>query len=254
MATVPRSTTASHALPLSDARRNDLAERHYALALKYAYMARQSMEYTLDHESLVNAAHDGLVKTLRCWRSNDDRGFRTYLFRSVRGKVIDTVRAAVSRRKCRPATLDLGYVYGWSDALVDRAANSVGMVDLLDEIAACESRMNTSEWRCLLAHLELGMDFGRPRATDIGAAVGLGKAHASRSIGVALGIVRARLEATSRDQHRPIPRPSQPATPDQSEGGEPPRAPREQRPRPRPRPQPKRSDDGLEKPPPVPDH
>ena len=250
MATVPRSTTASHASPLSDARRNALAERHYARAIKYAYMAKQEMAYTLDHEALVNAAHDGLVKTLRCWRSDGDRGFRTYLFRSVRGKVIDSVRALTSRRKCRPATLDLGYVYGWSDALVDRAANSVGMVDLLDEIAACESRMNTSEWRCLLAHLELGASFGRPRATDIGAAVGLGKAHASRSIGVALGVVRDRLEATSRDQGRPIPRPSRPATPDQSEGGDAPRAPREQR----PRTQPQRPDDGHEKPHPVPDH
>ena len=252
MATVPRSPTASPTSPLSDAKRNALARRYYANAIKYAYMARQSMEYTLDHESLVNAAHDGLVKTLRCWRSNDDRGFRTYLFRSVRGKVIDTVRAAVSRWKCRPPMCDFGDVASHKSALIDWSSDATGVVDLLDEIAACEPRMNTSEWQCLRAHLHLGMSFGRPRATDIGVAVGLGKAHASRSIGVALGIVRARLDAASRDQDRPIPRPSRPATPDQSEGGEPPRAPREQRPRPRP--QPKRPDDGPEKPHPVPDH
>ena len=252
MATVPRSSIASHALPLSDARRNDLAERHYALALKYAYMARQAMEYTLDHEALVDAAHDGLVKTLRCWRSDGDRGFRTYPFRSVRGKVIDSVRALTSRWKCRPPTCDFGDVSSHDSALIDWASDATGVVDLLDEIAACEPRMTATEWRCLIAHSRLGMHFGRPRATDIGAAVGLGKAHASRSIGVALGVVRDRLEATSRDQYRPIPRPSRPATPDQSEGGDAPRTPREQRPRPRP--QPKRSDDGREKPHPVSDH
>ena len=249
MATVPRSPTASPASPLSDARRNALAERHYARAIKYAYMAKQEMAYTLDHEALVNAAHDGLVKTLRCWRSDGDRGFRSYLFQSVRGKVIDTVRAAVSRRKCRPPTRDLGDVASHDGSLIDWASDATGVVDVLDEIAACEPRMNTSEWRCLLAHLELGMDFGRPRATDIGAAVGLGKAHASRSIGVALGIVRARLDAASRDQQRPIPRPSQPAPPGQTEGDEVPRVPREQR----PRPQPKRPDDGRQ-PPAIPDH
>lgn len=249
MATVPRSPTASPASPLSDARRNALAERHYANAIRYAYMTKQSLAYTLDHEALVDAAHDGLVKTLRCWRSDGDRGFRSYLFRSVRGKVIDTVRAAVSRRRCKPPTCGLGDVSSYDGALIDWSSDATGVVDLLDEIAACEPRMNTSEWRCLLAHLELGASFGRPRATDIGARVGIGKAHASRSIGVALGIVRARLEATSRDQQRPIPRPSQPATPGQTEGDEVPRAPREQR----PRPQPKRPDDGRQ-PPPVPDH
>ena len=250
MATVPRSPTASPVSPLSDARRNALAERHYANAIRYAYMTKQSLAYTLDHEALVDAAHDGLVKTLRCWRSDGDRGFRSYLFRSVRGKVIDTVRAAVSRWKCRPPMCDFGDVASHKSALIDWASDATGVVDVLDEIAACEPRMNTSEWQCLLAHLELGASFGRPRATDIGMAVGLGKAHASRSIGVALGIVRARLDAASRDQQRPIPRPSRPATPGQTEGDNVPRAPREQR----PRPQPKRPNDGLEKPPPVPDH
>lgn len=254
MATVQRSPIASHASPLSDARRNDLATRHYALALKYAYMARQAMEYTLDHEALVDAAHDGLVKTLRCWRSDGDRGFRTYLFQSVRGKVIDTVRAKVSRRKCRPPTCDFGDVSSHDSALIDWESDATGVVDLLDEIASCKPRMNTSEWRCLLAHLELGASFGGPRVTDIGATAGLSKAHASRSIGVALGIVRSRLEAASRDQERPIPPPSRPARPDDFERGDAPRVPAEQRPRPRQRPQPKRSDDGPGKSPAVPDH
>jgi DNA-directed RNA polymerase specialized sigma24 family protein len=193
MADAQHSLISSNVSTLSETRRNDLANRHYALAIKYAYMARRKIGYTLDEDAIASAAHDGLVKTLRCWRSDGDRGFKTYLFQSVRGKAIDTVRAEMSRMK----SISLSDISSIDSAMIDWGSDITGAVELLEEIAACESLMSKTEWRCFVAHMQIGMIFKKPCASEIAKAVGCSKWHSIRSIRVALGVVRARLGSTS---------------------------------------------------------